>query len=68
MYEISLVAASKARLQSLAQTGSKRAIHLLKLIEQPEKTLSTIQVGITLISIVSGAIQCQRFWNKLTNN
>jgi len=55
MYEISLVAASKARLQSLAQTGSKRAIHLLKLIEQPEKTLSTIQVGITLISIVSGA-------------
>lgn len=55
MYEIALVSASKARLETLAQKGNKRAKTILKLLLQPEKILSTIQVGITLIGIVSGA-------------
>ena len=55
MYEIALVSSSKARLETMAQVGSKKAKSVLKLLEEPEKILSTIQVGITLIGIVSGA-------------
>ncbi len=55
MYEIALVSSSKARLETLVQNGSSKARHVLKLLQEPEKILSTIQVGITLIGIVSGA-------------
>ena len=49
MYELALVSASKAR------KGNKRAKGVLQQLEEPEKFLSTIQIGITLIGIVSGA-------------
>lgn len=55
MYEIALVSSSKARLETKARKGSKKAKGVLKLLEEPEQILSTIQVGITLIGIVSGA-------------
>ena len=55
MYEIALVSSSKARLETLASKGNKRAKGVLKQLEEPEKFLSTIQIGITLIGIVSGA-------------
>lgn len=55
MYEIALVSSSKARLETKAQGGSKKARSVLQLLEEPEKILSTIQVGITLIGIISGA-------------
>ncbi len=55
MYEIALVSSSKARLETLAGKGSKSAREVLKQLDEPEKFLSTIQIGITLIGIVSGA-------------
>ncbi len=55
MYEIALVSSSKARLETMVRNGSKKAGRVLGLLEEPEKILSTIQVGITLIGIVSGA-------------
>lgn len=55
MYEIALVSSSKARLETMVRNGSKKAGWVLGLLEEPEKILSTIQVGITLIGIVSGA-------------
>ena len=55
MYEIALVSSSKARLETLVGKGNKRARGVLKQLEEPEKFLSTIQIGITLIGIVSGA-------------
>lgn len=55
MYEIALVSSSKARLETMVRNGSKKARRVLGLLEEPEKILSTIQVGITLIGIVSGA-------------
>lgn len=55
MYEIALVSSSKARLETLVNKGSKAARGVLKQLEEPEKFLSTIQIGITLIGIVSGA-------------
>ncbi|WP_300699668.1 hemolysin family protein [Bacteroides sp.] len=55
MYEIALVSSSKARLETIAGKGNKRAKGVLKQLEEPEKFLSTIQIGITLIGIISGA-------------
>lgn len=55
MYEIALVSSSKTRLRNAAARGSRRAETTLRLLDEPEKILSTIQIGITLIGIVSGA-------------
>ena len=55
MYEIALVSYNKARLETFVSKGNKSAKGVLKQLEEPEKFLSTIQIGITLIGIVSGA-------------
>ena len=55
MYEIALVSSSKTRLETLVNKGNRSARNVLKQLEEPEKFLSTIQIGITLIGIVSGA-------------
>lgn len=52
MYEIALVSSSKARLETLVSKGNKSAKGVLKQLEEPEKFLSTIQIGITLIGII----------------
>jgi putative hemolysin len=55
MYEIALVSSRKSRLEEQAKYGNKGAKTALLLLQEPEKILSAIQVGITLIGIVSGA-------------
>ena len=56
MSEIAVVSARKARLQRLADDGSPGAHSALSLHMEPSTFLSTIQVGITTIGILSGAI------------
>ncbi|HML83542.1 MAG TPA: CNNM domain-containing protein, partial [Bacteroidales bacterium] len=55
MYEMALVSSSTAKLETMSQSGSHKAGRVLKILKEPEKMLSTIQVGITLIGIISGA-------------
>lgn len=55
LYEIALVSSSKSRLESMVAKGNKAARIVLEQSKDPEKYLSTIQIGITLIGIVSGA-------------
>src|SRR5512145_2444730 len=55
MYEIALVSARKSRLEEQAQSGRLGAQTAISLLKEPEKVLSAIQVGITLVGIVSGA-------------
>jgi len=55
MYEIALVSSRKSRLQEKAKYGNKGAKTALQLLKEPEEILSAIQVGITLVGIVSGA-------------
>ncbi|MEG0655973.1 MAG: CNNM domain-containing protein, partial [Mucinivorans sp.] len=55
MYEMALVSSSRARLEMMSAAGNKNAARVISQIASPEKMLSTIQVGITLIGIVSGA-------------
>lgn len=54
MAEIALVSARKARLEGQANRGDKRAKAALKLANEPDSFLSTVQIGITLIGIVTG--------------
>lgn len=56
MSEIAVVSSRKARLQRLAEDGSPGAHHALALHNDPSNFLSTIQVGITSVGILSGAI------------
>ena len=56
MSEIALVSARKARLQQMAADGRAGAGRALALSEDPTRLLSTVQVGITSIGILSGAL------------
>ena len=65
MSEIALVSARKGRLESLAEKGDKKAALALKLSQHPELFLSAVQIGITLISIVTGVYSGERFGRDL---
>lgn len=56
MSEIAVVSSRKARLQKLADDGSPGAKSALALNNEPSTFLSTVQVGITTVGILSGAI------------
>ena len=54
MSEIALVSARKSRLEADAKKGSLAAKTALNLSNEPDRFLSTIQIGITLIGILTG--------------
>ena len=56
MSEIAVVSSRKSRLQKLADDGSPGAKSALDLSNEPSGFLSTVQVGITTVGILSGAI------------
>ncbi|QHS62659.1 hemolysin family protein [Chitinophaga agri] len=56
MSEIAMEYARKARLEYLANKGDEKARAALKLASNPDRFLSTVQVGITLISILIGVL------------
>jgi putative hemolysin len=55
MGELSIVSSRDARLKAMARSGSKGAQAALQLAADPGRFLSTVQSGITLIAIFSGA-------------
>ena len=55
MTEIAIVSSRKVRLQQWADEGNRGAAAALRLADEPTRFLSTIQIGITLIGILSGA-------------
>lgn len=55
MSEIAVVSARKVRLQQMADEGNRGAKAALELANAPNRFLSTVQVGITLIGILAGA-------------
>lgn len=55
MSELAIVSARTAKLRSAAQQGSAGAQTALALSADPGKFLSTVQIGISLVSIVAGA-------------
>src|SRR5260370_8191239 len=66
MSELAIVSARPARLAALVErgiTGSRRA---LALASGPGKFLSTVQIGITLIGVLSGAFSGATLGQRLT--
>ena len=59
--EMAVVSSRKARLQQQANEGDKRAGRALNLAQNPSTFLSTVQIGITLISILLGAVSGPMF-------
>jgi putative hemolysin len=55
MSELAIASSRKARLEAMARTGSRGARAAIELSADPGKFLSTVQVGITLIAVLSGA-------------
>jgi putative hemolysin len=56
MSEMAIISARRARLQQLARKGDRRAEVALALAASPDRLLSTVQIGITLIGILAGAV------------
>jgi len=61
MCEIALVASRKSILENHAINGSRGATTALKLLKEPKKFLSTVQIGITLVGIIAGAYGAEAF-------
>ncbi len=55
MAEIAVVSSRKARLKKLADEGSAKAQAALALAQHPDRFLSAVQVGITLVGVLAGA-------------
>lgn len=53
--EIAVVSINKNRIEQKAEEGDTKSQKLLKILQNPNNFLSTIQVGITLVNILSGA-------------
>jgi putative hemolysin len=65
MTEMALVSVRKGKLESLKNKGNHKAATALKLAENPDKFLSTVQIGITLISILTGLYSGEKFGKDL---
>ena len=67
MSELAVVSARPARLRNMAEQGNHGAAVAIKLAEDPGKFLSSVQIGITLVGILSGAFSGATLGLRLTN-
>src|SRR5215207_6850590 len=65
MSEIALVSARKFKLESSAKKGNKNARKALDLAGNPNTFLSTVQIGITLIGILTGIFSGEKLTDDL---
>jgi len=63
--EIAVITMNDNRLAQLSAAGDKRALRLTRLTEQPAGFLATIQVGITLVNLLSSAVATSNFSDRL---
>lgn len=55
MAELAIVSVRKAKMEKYLENGNKNAEIVLKLLEDPNEFLSTVQIGISLIGVLTGA-------------
>ena len=67
MSEIAIISARKSSLMKESKEGNKNAKTALSLANQPDKFLSTIQIGITLIGILTGIYSGDTIAKELSN-
>lgn len=67
MSEVALISARKSKLTADAKSGNRNAATALKLQGEPDRFLSTIQIGITLIGILTGLFSGATIATELGN-
>ncbi len=67
MSEIALISARKNRLEASAKKGNMKAKAALELANSPNKFLSTVQIGITLIGILTGIFSGDKITTDVQN-
>lgn len=67
MSEVALISARKSKLSADAKKGNKSAGTALKLANEPDRFLSTVQIGITLIGILTGIYSGNKISEELTH-
>jgi len=67
MSEIAMVSSRKSRLETAAKRGDKAAKKALELSRNPGKFLSTVQIGITLIGILTGIYSGEKIEDDLVS-
>lgn len=65
--ELAFISINNNKLKNMAEDGNKKADLVLNLKSAPNKFLSTIQIGVSLASIMSGALASDAFADILTN-
>lgn len=65
--EIAVISVNEKKVRAQAEDGDKKAARLLKIVEDPTKFLSTIQVGITLAGFLSSAFAADSFGEMLAS-
>ena len=65
MSEIAMVSAKKSRLETAARKGDSGAKKALELAQNPSKFFSTVQIGITVIGILTGIYSGERIQDDL---
>lgn len=65
--EMAVVSLNATRLHKLEDEGDRRAVKLLKLVNEPSNFLSTIQIGITLAGYLGSALAAENFSGYIVN-
>ncbi len=64
--EIAVISLNEKKVKAKADSGNKKAAKMLKMIEQPTRFLSTIQIGITLAGFLGSAFAADNFAEHLS--
>ncbi len=64
--EIAVISLNEKKVRARVDSGDKRAVRILKMIEEPTQFLSTIQIGITLAGFLGSAFAADNFAERLS--
>lgn len=64
--EIAVISLNEKKVKAQAESGDKKAAKMLKMIEEPTRFLSTIQIGITLAGFLGSAFAADNFAERLS--
>ncbi len=65
--EIAVISLNEKKVKAKAENGDKKAAQMMKMIEEPTKFLSTIQIGITLAGFLGSAFAADNFAERLSD-
>ncbi len=65
--EIAVISLNEKKVKARAEDGDRKAVKMLKMIEEPTRFLSTIQIGITLAGFLGSAFAADNFAERLSD-